>query len=352
MASRIPNVVILPEAQSKKLYGIDPVIITRDDMVSITGWYKLAVNHDMFLDEKEFKNRDLFVKYWLISMGMVKYPFMLFYGQEGSGKSMGMAVTTHRLVAHFDRRVVLDFTPPNGEYYRPGIPVIKRQIQIQQLAKMGDPQNLIPRLEAEIVEIQKTPPFQNFYDEEFTKDIQEQIDRLQRLEKELALKGQEPSEEEYKKVRIYNAVFGLDEGDSYGDVQSQTNLIGLIGRIARRRRHFHTTILMAYVDIDDVPKRQILNRMTHHVMCQENWVYEGYCSLRVKDVRPGGSGETKFMHLKPDECSHLWNSHAAVAISHDIDIHFGNAAAKKKKDNQEKAVAKEAESRVATKEDN
>ena len=66
MVSKIPEVVIIPDSNSKKLYGIDPVIITREDMVSITGWYKLAVGHDMFLNEREFKNRDMFTKYWMI----------------------------------------------------------------------------------------------------------------------------------------------------------------------------------------------------------------------------------------------------------------------------------------------
>jgi hypothetical protein len=340
MASRIPDVVIIPDSNAKKLYGIEPVIITRDDMVSITGWYKLAVNHDMFLDEKEFKNRDLFTKYWLVSMGMTEYPFMIFYGQEGGGKSMGMAVTAHRLINHFGRKATMDFTPPEGEYYRPFNPVVKRQQSIEMLKQIGDPQNLIPKLEAEIKEIRKVPPFFNFYDEDFVDKITNELDRLQRLEKELTSKGEKVPDEEYQKLIIYNAVFALDEGDSYGDVQTQTHLISVIGRIGRRRRHTHTTILMAYVDLADVPTRQILNRATHHVMCAKNWVYEGYCSYRVKDVRPGGSGETKFMHLKPEECTRLWNSHNLVSISHDVEIHFGNEAAKKKKADREKALAK------------
>ena len=330
MVSKIPDVVIIPDSQAKKLYGIEPVIITRDDMTSITGWYKLAVNHDMFLDEKEFKSRELYVKYWLVSMGMTEYPFMIFYGQEGGGKSMGMGVTAHRLISHFGRKATLDFTPPEGEYYRPFNPVIKKHQSIELLKQVGDPQGLIPKLEAEIAEIKRKPPFQNFYDEDFVERIQSELTRLQRTEKELTSQGKEVPQEEYEKLVIYNAVFALDEGDSYGDIQSQTNLIKLIGRIARRRRHTHTTILMAYVDLADVPARIILNRATHHVMCAKNWVYEGFCSYRVKDVRPGGSGETKFMHLRPGDCTHLWKSHNLVAISHDVDIHFGNKGAKKK----------------------
>jgi hypothetical protein len=330
MVSKIPEVVIIPDSNSKKLYGIDPVIITRDDMVSITGWYKLAVNHDMFLNEKEFKNRDLFTKYWLVSMGMVEYPFMLFYGDEGGGKTMEMAVTAHRLIKHFGRKPVMDFTPPLPEYFRPFNSVIVREQAIEVLQKMGDPEGLIPKYQSEIADIQKTPPFQNFYDEDFTGRIRDELERLQRVEKELMLKGQKLSEEEYQKLIIYNAVFVLDEGDSYGDIQSQTNLIKLVGKMARRRRHTHTTILMAYVDIEDVPKRIILNRMTHHALCAKNWVYQGYCSARIKDVRNGGSGESKFVHLKPEDCTHLWYSHNLVSMSHDVDIHFGNKGAKKK----------------------
>lgn len=331
MVSKIPEVVVIPDSNSKKLYGIDPVIITREDMCSITGWYKLAVNHDMFLNEKEFKNRDLFSKYWLISMGMTEYPFIIFYGQEGGGKSMGMAVTAHRLIKHFGRKPTLDFTPPEGEYYRPFNPVIQRAVAIEELERKGDPEGLIPIYEKEIEDIRRTPPFYNFYDEDFVSRIRDELDRLQRIEKELTARGEQVPQEEFEKLVIYNAVFALDEGDSYGDIQSQTNLIKLIGRIARRRRHTHTTILMAYVDLADVPIRLILNRATHRVQCVKNWVYEGYCSYQVQDVRQNGSKETKWMHLKPSECTHLWNSHNLVSISHDVSIHFGNRAKKKVK---------------------
>jgi hypothetical protein len=336
LVSKIPEVVIIPDSNSKKLYGIDPVIITRDDMVSITGWYKLAVGHDMFLNEREFKNRDMFTKYWMISMGMTEYPFMLFYGQEGGGKSMGMAVTAHRLIKHFGRKPTLDFTPPEGEYYRPFNSVIVRQQAIEVLQKTGDPEGLIPKYDAEITQIKKTPPFFNFYDEDFVDRIKNELDRLQRIEKELAARGESVPQEEFEKLVIYNAVFALDEGDSYGDIQAQTNLIKLIGRVARRRRHTYTTILMAYVDLKDVPVRIILNRATHQVMCAKNWVYDGFCSYRVADVRQGGSGESKFMHLRPQDCTHLWNSHNLVSISHDVEIKFGNKGAKKKVATEEK----------------
>lgn len=331
MAYRMPEVVILPDSNSKKLYGIDPVIITKDDMASITGWYKLAVSGDKFLGAREFKSRDLFIKYWMVSMGFVEYPFMIFYGREGGGKSMGMAVTAHRLIKYFGRKPTLDFTPPEGEYYRPFNPVVERKEAIEYLHGIGDPKGLIPRYESDIVEIQKTPAFFNFYDEDFVERIQKELDRLQRIEKELALTGEQVPQEEFEKLIIYNAVFALDEGDSYGDVQSQTNLIKLIGRIARRRRHTHTTILMSYVDLADVPQRIILNRATHQVFCKKDWFILGQCSYQFKDVRQGNNGDQKFMHLKPQDCTHLWNSHNLVSISHDVDIHFGNKGAKKKK---------------------
>jgi hypothetical protein len=290
----------------------------------------------MFLNEREFKNRDMFTKYWLVSMGMVEYPFMLFYGDEGGGKTMEMAVTAHRLIKHFGRKPVMDFTPPHPEYFRPFNSIIVREQAIEALQKTGDPEGLIPKYQSEIAEIQVVPPFQNFYDEDFTGRIRDELERLQRVEKELMLKGQKLAPEEYEKLVIYNSVFVLDEGDSYGDIQSQTNLIKLIGKMARRRRHTHTTILMAYVDIEDVPKRIILNRMTHHALCAKNWVYQGYCSARIKDVRNGGSGESKFVHLKPEDCTHLWYSHNLVSMSHDVDIHFGNKGAKKKVKVEEK----------------
>lgn len=276
-------IITLPPLIEIPIAGCDPLIITDEDMTTDKAWYQLSIKHDYNLGADAFLDPDVYMKYFLVTLGLLDYPLVIIHGAEGEGKSLAMAYLTHKIVTLFGKRCTLDWTPPKEELF---------------------------------------PNRFNFYDEDFTEKIVDELNRLKRF-------GNEVPEEELKKLIIYNTIFGLDECDGYGDITSQTNLTKLIGRIARRRRHFHTGILMCYVDPRDVPPRTIWDRRSHEVTCSRNYPYRGFISYLIKNRR---TGLIKYLHLDPEECSKagLWNTHNIVSVSHEVDIHFGNKKKKKK----------------------
>ncbi len=283
--------VILPDTNSKKLLGIEPTVITWEDMTSDYAWYKLAVRHDAYLNGGDFKDRDLFYKYWLLSLGLLEYPVILIGGEPGGGKSLFMAWLTRQLVKHFGKRATLDWTPPNPELF---------------------------------------PNYFSLYDEDFQEKIIDEFNRLARIEKET---GHDAPQNELEKLVLYNTVFGLDECDAF-DKQTQNNLTQLLARIARRRRHTFTCLAMVLIDIERFAS-VILKQATHKVNCVKEGHYQDTCSILVQDVRRGGTGRAKWLWLRPEDHLDIWNSHNIPAITREVDIHFGNKPKPKVKKIQE-----------------
>jgi len=278
--------IILPRMIEIPVAGCDPVVIADEDMASDKAWYRLSMKKDFMLQREDFVNDDSFWRYFLVTTGLLQYPLVIIYAKEGEGKSLGMAFLVHKITTLFNKRSTLDWSPPNPKLF---------------------------------------PNRFNLYDEDFTEKIVDELNRLKKF-------GNEVPESELEKLIIYNTVFGLDECDGYGDIQSQTNLVKLIGRIARRRRHFHTGIFMCYVDPNDVPRRIIFDRRSHEITCAKDAVYKGFITYMVNNRY---TKVVKYFHLDPADCADagLWNSHNLVSVSHDVDIHFGNK--KKKKTNEE-----------------
>lgn len=291
----LPDVAVLPEAKSKLLYGFDPLILTREDMTNFYAWYQLAHDHYQFLEEKDFIDKDNFMRYFLISTGLLEYAVAIVSGAPGAGKSLVMGYLTHKIAKLFNKRVVLDWTPPNPELY-------------------GD--------------------FHNLYSEEFIDNIQNGFNNLSKLEAELIKKGQRLSSNDCHSLAIYNAVLGLDECDQYGDKASRTNLTKLINRILNRRRHTYTSILMVFIDPQSADQRLIYKNRTHEIECGFNYFtdYPDHCAYRIRDIRPNKTGSSKWMILDPAECVDLWDSHNIPSISHDLDVHLGGKRRKKRKE--------------------
>lgn len=295
MGVKIPSAIVIPDSKSKLLYGFDPVVITMDDVNDIYVWWKLAVDHSPYLEQYDFKNYNTYIKYFMITLGLMEYSLAIVSGDEGSGKSLGIARLTYEMVRQFGKRATLDWTPPNPALFG---------------------------------------KFHSMYDEDFTDRVQNDLNRLARLEKQL--NGQAVPMEELAKCIVYNAVLGLDECDSYAEKSLRTNLTRLIGRLVRRRRHYYLNILMAFVDADDADKRMIFNRRTHEITCYKDAfpiAYPGYCSYLIKDVRRGGAGTgiQKWLHLNPEDNTPLWRSHNMVSVSHDTYVNLSGKKPEKEK---------------------
>jgi hypothetical protein len=279
-------IVTLPKVVSIPIPGCNDLIIVRDDITSKKAWWKLTKKRDQYLDQSDFVEYDMYLRYFLVSLGLLEFPMVLIAGTEGGGKSLFLAWMAYQITRLFNKRCTLDWTPPEpkmfGNYF-------------------------------------------SFYDEDFTEKIQEGLNKLYHLTRE---EEREPTQEELEKLVIYNTNFMLDEGDSYGDKSSRTNLTKLIGRIIRRRRHYHTGIFMAFVDANDADMRMIFDRRTHEVSCAKDWLRRDWCSYLITNKR---NGVKKFLSLNPEDWSRvkLWNSHNTVELSHDIEVHLGGKHKKK-----------------------
>jgi hypothetical protein len=272
----VPSLVTIP------VPGCEPVVFCRRDMTNDLAWYKLAVKHDMWLEEWDFEDKNNYIKYYLLSLGLLEYPMVIISGEEGGGKSLVMAWLTYAMVNLFHKRCTLDWSPAKPELFG---------------------------------------KYFSLYDEDFTERIMRETNRLANL-------GREPTIEELESLIIYNTVFGLDECDSYADKASRTNLTKLLGRIITRRRHFHTGIFTVFVDPNTADKRYFYNRKTHFIQCGYQWKALDTCSYSITHFR--GKGMTKQLHLKPADHADLWNTHSTVALSHDVEISFGKKKHPKK----------------------
>jgi hypothetical protein len=264
--------------------GCDSFIIKREDVTNRKAWFKLTRHNYPHLSEKDFNDYDIYTKYYLVTMGLLDYSMVMIFGEEGGGKSLVMSWFIYQIGLLFGKKSILDVTPPFPELYN---------------------------------------EYYDFSDSDYANKIQKQLNILVKIEKEATIQGKKLSKEAYKSVVIYNADMGIDEGDRIADKSNRTNVSKFVGRVIRRRRHFHTNIFMIFVDPNDADKRMVADRITHTVKCCKNSLKPGWCSYQIECVKGASKGISKSLELKPADWQHIWRSHGAVSISHDQYINLG-----------------------------
>lgn len=269
----MPKAIVLPEDDCKRALGIDPVIIAFDDVTSKQAWYRLSIKHDATLDAKDFKDPELYEKYWFLSLGLLEHSVILIGGYPGGGKSLFMAYFTHKMHTLFGKRATLDWTPPEPKYF-------------------GD--------------------YFSINDDAFLEKVINDFNRLAAEEQD---NRRLTTQEDLEKLILYNTIFGLDECDAYADKASRTNLTKLISRIVNRRRHTYTCLALVLNDIERFDQL-ILKQVTHKVTCIKEGHYPGVCSILIQDDRKGGTGSAKWLFLRPARFTHLWSSYNIPAMTH------------------------------------
>ncbi len=332
--AKIPDFVVLPSNDSRKLLGIYPTVITRDDMTNSMAWLKLVINHDQYLEISDFKNKDLFDKYWLLSLGLLEFPVQFIGGDRGGGKSLYMAWYTHSTAKLFGKRSTLDWAAVTPEYYRP----YNAKLRIEQIndllgtmkGKEKEHVGYIKKLNDELDFINKNvnfnfPPYFSIFDEDYIDKINDEMKRLSDIEKQT---GKSLPIEEKEKLVIFNTSFGLDEADAF-DRSNRTNYTKFVAMIARRARHVYCGMSLVMVDINRFDK--LLDGLcTHKISCIKEGHRPETCSILVEDVRKNGTGVRKWLLLRPKDFLHLWDSHNTPQMIHNLDINFGRPKQKKK----------------------
>jgi hypothetical protein len=275
--------VILPFAGCKKILGIDETVITREDMTSFNAWYQLAVKHSQNLGERDFVSTRLFYKYFMLSLGLLEFPVVLIGGKRGNGKSMIASFLTYCSVQLFGKVATMEKPPPDPD-------------------KFGKINYL--------------------HDQSYVDDIILGLAYLDKVERET---GKRPSEEELMKCILYKAVFWCDEAHMWGDRSRTYQLTVLVNRLIMIARHLYMAMYFSYVEIDRANKL-ILPNATHIINCGKNWfpsMGDGICSFQITDVRAGGTGASKFIHLNPVDWLDLWDSYNIPSVVRDVNIYLG-----------------------------
>lgn len=265
--------------------GAYPTVFTRDDVTSETAWIRLY-NKDSGLEETDFTSLDQFYRYLFLVLKLLDYSMIIIAGDEGGGKSLLMAWITYNGVRLFPpKRAAMDWKPPRPELY-------------------GNHFSL--------------------NDDNFVQRLQKDINKVAQYK-------DEPSQEIKDSIAFNNVVFGLDEGDSYGESDYQTNTTRLILRVSKRRRHFDTSMIMVYVDPMDVPGK-LYRRRTHEVSCMYEYKLPGWCSYLIMHRK---TGIYRYLHLYPPDWADIWNTKSWVSVSHDFTTTFTGKKKKSKDDDSE-----------------
>lgn len=285
--------LILPRAGCKDLLGIDETIITEDDMTTFLAWYNLAMNHDLYLSEDDFKDKSLFYKYWLLSAGLLEYPIILIHGLRGGGKSLIDHWLGFMKANLFKKNIVLEKPVPKPEVYNTKI---------------------------------------NFlHDQDFIDKIILDLARLDKIESDT---GKRPPREELEKCILFNAELINDESHMWGDKASRTNLTKLMYRLEMIARHLFLGINYVFVN-PNRPDMLIKEEITHEIFCQE-WYHSKWqknvCRYEIRDIRPGGTGAHKTLFLNPNEWLDIWDSYNIPTVVHDIELHLGGNKKARKTD--------------------
>jgi hypothetical protein len=293
-----PPFLILPYKDCKERLGIDQTVATPDDMMTYDAYWRLWTQFkdrkEQWLEQTDFKNQTLYYKYFLLSLGLMEYPMVLIGGDVGKGKSLIRSALSFWMMKLFNKVGLMDSPPPNPELYG----------QVHCL-----------------------------YDQEYVNLIVDDLARLNKLDKDIA-KCTDIEErkvrrlilkEQIKKMVLYNAIGSYDESHMWGDCSRRYNLTVLIHRISMIRRHLFMGMLFNYVN----PRRAdklIWEPHTHEIECFKDGFPElgpGYCNFQITDIRPGGTGVSKWIHLKPAQWEGYWDSENIPTVVHDIDIYLG-----------------------------
>lgn len=282
------DIVVIPRDNSKKLLGIEPLLLTRESMTSNYAWYILAKKNKSnaerkraaMLEEKDFKDHDDYIKYFLLSLGLLEFPVVAVGGEPESGKSLFMAWLTYQKHRLFGKKACLDWTPPESKYFG---------------------------------------AYHNFLDSDFQNRIVDEFDIMHRIEQET---GQAIPLEVRKKIILFNAEMGLDEADGYAHKQMQTNTTKVLGMTFRRRRHLFTGITLVMINPQEFAE-VVLSQISHTVTCYYEGHFPDTCSMLIEDVRKGGTGLAKWLWLKPQKYLPLWDSHNIPAMTHRTNVSFG-----------------------------
>ena len=285
----LDDVVIIPRSNSKKLLNIEPLVLTREDVTNNRAWYMLAKkNKDNYerkraasaLEERDFKNHDKFIMYYLHSLGLLEFPVVAVGGEPESGKSLFEAWLTYQKHRLFGKTACLDWAPPEPKYFG---------------------------------------SYRNFMDDDFQHRIVDEFDILHRLEQ---VTGQAIPLEVRKKIIVFNTEWGLEEADGYAHKQMQTNTTKVIAMVFRRRRHLFMGITIVMIDPQEFAD-VVLSQVTHTVTCYYEGHFPETCSMLIEDVRKGGTGLAKWLWLKPKKYLPLWDSHNIPAMTHRSTVSFG-----------------------------
>lgn len=275
--------VILPFPNCKPQLGIDETVITRDDMTSFRAWNWLAnrrLGRAQSLGEQDFKDKDLFYKYFLLSTGLLEFPAVLICGPRGAGKSLIASFLTYQGHRLFGKNVTMEKPPPQPDLFG----------KIHYL-----------------------------HDQDYVDSIILDLARLDKIEAET---GKRPSEEELLKCILYKTIMWLDEAHMWGDKIRTFNLTVLINRILMVARHLHLDMYFNYVSLKRVHPL-IYDFHTHIINCGKDWFRPGWCSFEIIDRRPGGTNSVKFIHLYPPDWLDIWDSYNIPSVVRDVEIHLG-----------------------------
>jgi hypothetical protein len=343
---KIPEVAILP------VEGCQDLVYTREDMTSIIAWVRLALDNDMTLQRWDFVNEDDYWRYFFVVSGLMDYACAIINGPEGEGKSLGQSVLTYQILRLFpEKRGTLDWSPPKRCAYltdigrsihsdHPNYELIqaieksdREFVPLDILAKdfeisLLDMQRLGRQLQNEgLIKIDTVPEFKRcdrLLDDEVVKKLVDEVNKTSEYKEDIP-------DEVLNSLIVYNRVFGLDECDRWGDKGYRTNLTKLIGRIINRRRHYHTSFFMVYIDPNRVDKGYIWDRRTHVITATKVGYDE--CDYRIFHKR---AGKTYHMTLHPSKWWRLWDTHNISAVSHGVTVDLGSKNVNKHKKEEQK----------------
>jgi hypothetical protein len=343
----VPKIAILP------VEGCNDLVFYKDDMTSLEAWFRLSIDNDMTLQPDDFIDYDAYMRYFFMSSGLMSYACAFLVGPEGQGKSLGLNYLTYQMLRLFpEKRGTYDFSAPKrnvfltdiGKTYKAkderigevleyikseqgtdGVPLHFLCNDLEFSLRAG--KKIIDELKLNgLVTLDTVPEFKRcdrIKDKDVVQKLQEDINKTAEYEDEIP-------DAILKSLLVYNRILALDEIDKWGDKSNRTNYTKLVGRLVVRRRHYHTTFLMATVDPNSIDRRLLWDRRTHIITCDK---IDGLCRYQILHKR---TGKTHWMYLDPAKWLHIWDSWNMSAVSHDVEIKLSGG--KKKKDIEEKEI--------------
>lgn len=339
----------IPPAVTFEVEGCAPVIFSRESMTNDISWLRLCLDYDMGLQRIDFVEEDDYLRYWLLSSGLLDYANAIISGPEGEGKSLIQAVLTYQILRLFpEKRGTLDWSPPKRNVYITdagrGFNADCNDKYIIDYVRDNDIGSGVPlhflsedfglnfkqarnvALELQLkglVKLDTVPEFQRcdrLLDDIVAERLQDDLNKTAEFDEEIP-------QSVLNNLLVYNRVFGCDECDRWGDKSNRTKFTMLMGRLINRRRHYHTTFLLVYIDPKGVDGRLIWDRRTHVITAQK--IAPDTCEYRVMNRR---TGKTHWMTLHPSDWTHLWDTHNISAVSHNVKLNLGSSAKNKKEE--------------------